>query len=77
MECENDTACDTDAGQECCTAEQCQDTCMVPCDNADECPVDGMGCEHGYCLFPCSEDADCLDWPDYTCQHDDTYCELD
>jgi len=50
---------------------------MVPCAGVDECPFDGMGCEHGYCLFPCDEgdDDDCVDWPSFTCQHGGAYCE--
>ncbi len=63
---------------ECCAADQCLDTCMVPCSSVDECPFDGMGCEHGYCLFPCDANDDCADWPGFTCQHGGpTLCEND
>lgn len=41
---------------ECCEANQCQGTCMVACEDAAECPFEGMGCEHGYCLFPCGDE---------------------
>jgi hypothetical protein len=77
MPCENDDSCDVGAGQECCTDSNCIDTCMVPCESIDQCPFDNMGCEHGYCLFECdNNDADCVDWPGYTCEHGGTLCEL-
>ncbi len=61
---------------ECCSAGQCADTCMVKCQNANQCPEAGMGCEHGYCLYPCNNnDDDCLQ-PGYTCQHGGLFCEL-
>lgn len=63
---------------ECCEADQCLDTCMVPCRSVDECPFEGMGCEHGYCLFPCdANDDDCADWPGFSCEHGGEYCEND
>ena len=63
---------------ECCAAAQCLGTCMVPCRSVEECPFDEMACEHGYCLFPCeANDADCADWPGFTCQHGGTLCESD
>lgn len=64
---------------ECCEAPECMDTCMVPCEATEECPFDGMGCHHGYCLFPCEgTDDDCTDWPGFTCQHGGmTFCEND
>lgn len=65
-------------GAECCDAVQCADRCMVPCASVGECPFDGMGCEHGYCLFPCADnDADCAPWPGATCQHGGLFCEVD
>ena len=73
-----DEDCSVEAGQECCSASQCLNTCMVPCGNADECPVDDMGCEHDYCLFPCdNNNEDCSEWPGYVCDHDGVYCEND
>jgi hypothetical protein len=76
--CMMDSDCNELAGEECCDAAQCLDTCMVPCNMPNECPVEGMGCEHGYCLFPCNDnDADCAMWPGYTCQHQGNYCEKD
>jgi hypothetical protein len=63
----------------CRTADECFNTCMVPCDDPSVCPVTGMGCEHGYCLFPCKDnDADCLQ-PGFTCQHGPPakWCEND
>jgi hypothetical protein len=48
-------------------------------DDSDECPVDGMGCHHGYCLFPCDdndEDEGCEDWPGFECLHGGDFCEL-
>ena len=63
---------------ECCTANECSNTCMDPCkgNRPLPCPV-GMGCEHGYCLFECRSDDDCLQ-PGFTCQHGGpTYCEND
>lgn len=63
---------------ECCEANQCADTCAVPCQSVEDCPFDFMGCEHDYCLFPCKTDDDCTDWPGYTCQHGDPLlCEND
>ena len=78
MSCVDDGDCATDADQECCTAEQCLDTCMVPCSGPADCPELDMGCEHGYCLFPCDDnDADCSPWPGYQCQHSGSFCEND
>ncbi len=79
--CTMDSDCDQAAGEECCGASQCADTCMIPCGGPTDCPV-GMGCAHNYCLFECANnDADCAMWPGYTCQHpqDDmnTLCEAD
>ena len=79
--CTMDTDCDQAAGEECCTANQCADTCMIPCGGPQDCPM-GMGCEHSYCLFECADnDADCAMWPGYTCQHPqggvNTLCEAD
>lgn len=77
-DCENLDSCEAAyPGAECCEAAQCEDTCMLRCDAVEDCPV-GMGCEHGYCLFPCfDDDADCADWPGFTCQHGGEYCEND
>ncbi len=50
---------------------------MVPCESVDECPLDTMGCHHGYCLYPCTSDEDCAAWPNFTCQHGGMFCELD
>ncbi|MEX1368979.1 MAG: hypothetical protein AB1Z98_37985 [Nannocystaceae bacterium] len=51
---------------------------MVPCSTEEDCPLPEMGCEHGYCLFPCDDDdADCAAWPGYTCQHQGLFCEAD
>ena len=70
--------CSAVPGAECCQAAQCLETCMVPCMAVEDCPLAEMGCEHGYCLFPCSDDdADCAQWPGYTCQHMGMYCESD
>jgi hypothetical protein len=71
-----DEECDQEAGQECCTANQCEDTCMIPCGGIEDCP-DGMGCVHSYCLFPCNDDdADCAEWAGYTCKHNGQWCEI-
>jgi hypothetical protein len=73
-----DGDCDMEAGQVCCDAAQCLDTCMVPCMDVKDCPFEDMGCEHGHCLFPCDDnDEDCAEWPGYTCQHGGQYCEND
>lgn len=73
--CADSLECDAAAGLECCKAKQCKDTCMIPCGSSDECPGD-MGCQHGYCLFPCDDDdADCAAWPGYTCEHGGELCE--
>jgi hypothetical protein len=76
--CMEDAQCDASIGAECCTVKQCEDTCMVPCDDVSSCPEEGMGCEHGYCLFPCdNDDADCEAWPGYACKHGGgALCEL-
>ena len=77
MACNEDLDCDVEAGQECCTANDCLDTCMVPCSDVGDCPFGDMGCEHGYCFFPCDDDdADCAAWPGYSCEHGGTLCEL-
>jgi hypothetical protein len=35
-----------------------------------------MICAHGYCLLQCdADDADCVSWPGFTCQHDGMACE--
>jgi hypothetical protein len=60
---------------ECCTADQCIDSCMTPCGDASECPQSGMGCAHGYCFYPCNDDDDDCMQPDYTCQHGGRFCE--
>ncbi len=77
--CRDDRTCTgLGIGAECCSVAQCLDTCMVPCTSLEECPFDGMGCEHGYCLFPCADtDADCAPWPGATCQHGGLFCEVD
>ena len=78
MACMGDGDCDMEAGQVCCDAAQCLDTCMVPCMDVKDCPFEDMGCEHGHCLFPCDDnDEDCAEWPGYTCQHGGQYCEND
>lgn len=65
------------AGEQCCGAAQCQGDCMISCSTAANCPP-MMGCEHGYCLFPCDNDnTDCAAWPGYTCQHTGSWCEAD
>lgn len=64
-----------DPGEVCCDAEQCLDTCAVPCAEG-ACPA-GTVCEHGYCLLECSNDSDCDPWPGFTCQHTQTACEND
>ena len=75
---DDNSECNVSLGQECCTADECVNTCMVPCIQASECPIEGMGCAHGYCLFPCADnDADCDEWPGYTCQHGGVLCEND
>lgn len=65
-------------GAECCEADQCLGTCMLPCEENDECPP-SMLCAHDYCLFQCADDndADCAWWPGFTCQHNGTLCEND
>ncbi|MBV1858552.1 MAG: hypothetical protein KUG77_09080 [Nannocystaceae bacterium] len=78
--CGNDKDCSAlGVNAECCEADQCAETCMVPCGSVEDCPFDTMGCEHGYCLFPCTLDkGDCAPWPGFTCQHaDPNYCEND
>lgn len=76
--CRDDRACaGLGIGATCCTAAECAGTCMVECRSPRACPFDDMGCEHGYCLFPCSEDVDCTPWPGATCQHGGQYCEVD
>lgn len=59
---------------ECCDDRACEDTCMVPCDNPGDCPLDTMGCVHGYCLFPCMVDADCMH-QGFICHHNCRWCE--
>lgn len=64
-------------GEQCCTVPQCGGDCMIPCNNPGQCPG-SMGCEHGYCFFPCDDnDADCAAWPGYSCQHMGDFCEAD
>lgn len=77
LSCVNTGDCLAGTVQECCTAPQCRDTCMLPCMDAMDCP-DSMGCEHGYCLFACAnDDAECAMWPGFTCQHGGQLCESD
>lgn len=65
-------------GGTCCDVPECEAVCMVPCMTVDECPFDGMGCEHGFCLFACAaDDDDCSSWPGATCQHGGEFCEVD
>lgn len=64
-------------GEQCCAAMQCAGECMIPCGSIADCPPT-MGCEHGWCLFPCNDNnADCAAWPGYSCQHSGTLCEAD
>ncbi len=78
MTCAGDGDCAEDDGQECCTANECSGLCMVPCSEVSDCPLVDMGCEHGYCLFPCdNNDKDCADWPGTVCDHGGTLCESD
>lgn len=78
MPCKDDGDCSVKDGQECCTTNQCLDTCMTPCMNDLECPEDDMVCGHDYCLFPCDAEEDCDPWPGYTCQNHPggTLCEI-
>lgn len=78
MPCEDDTQCAVDADQQCCVADQCLNTCMIPCTKGeDDCPEANMGCEHDYCLFPCEEDEGCSSWPGYSCDNGGGFCEND
>lgn len=77
LPCGEADACSDAPGAECCTAEPCMGACMIPCESEAECPLDTMGCHHGYCLFPCVSDDDCTAWPSFSCQHGGEFCELD
>lgn len=80
FECMDDSVCDVEAGQQCCLDEDvCFERCMVPCSSDAECPAaePAMICAHDYCLFQCSVDADCAQWPGFLCRHPgNTLCEL-
>jgi hypothetical protein len=64
-------------GEQCCGANECAGACMIACGSVDDCPPT-MGCEHGWCFFPCdNDDNDCAAWPGYSCQHGGMFCEAD
>ena len=72
--CESVPVCDQ--GEMCCRSPQCFDTCLVFCGiDQTVCP-EGFLCAHGYCLLECeANDADCVTWPGFTCEHGGTACE--
>lgn len=65
-----------DEGQSCCRSLQCLDTCLIFCAlDPGVCPPE-MLCAHGYCLLRCDDDdADCVSWPGFTCEHGGAACE--
>lgn len=77
---EDEDACVDIPDAECCDVAQCDNACMIPCDDETVCP-EGMGCAHDHCLFECeAEDLNepCPGLPGFTCQHGGPhYCEND
>lgn len=65
-----------DQGEMCCRSPQCFDTCLVFCGIDQTVCDEGFLCAHGYCLLECqANDADCVSWPGFTCEHAGTACE--
>lgn len=74
--CEDDSVCDTEAGEQCCSVMGCLDRCMIPCATVDDCPpMEGtVQCGHGHCTVICQSDADCAMWSGFTCGGPESHC---